>query len=190
MTGAVQRLKRDDGSSGGPLSWSSRSRVASVGTVVVEVRRSRDERIGLQTKRLVILSSLGAVAYFATAFWLRTAYHPVLPANAPKVSGEIVLLQRPFRGFTDSAFAAIANDTMFNKLADTADDTLRSDIELYEDEKPLGPAHSVHADVGKIGQGRFSHWRYAYSMFLFSSSDNTDPNTNGRSYWAVRPRAH
>jgi hypothetical protein len=27
-------------------------------------------------------------------------------------------------------------------------------------------------------------------MFLFSSSDNTDPNTNGRNYWAVRPGAH
>ena len=23
-------------------------------------------------------------------------------------------------------------------------------------------------------------------MFLFSSSDNTDPNTNGRNYWAVK----
>ena len=142
----------------------------------------------MQTKSLLILSSLGAVAYFATAFWVKTAYHPVLPANAPKVSGEIVLLQRPFRVFSDSAFAAIANDTWFYKNADSADNTERSDIELYEDEKPLGPAHSVHRDVGTIGQGRFSHWRFAYSMFLFSSSDNTDPNTNGRNYWAVRPR--
>jgi hypothetical protein len=144
----------------------------------------------LQKKSLVILSSVGAAAYFAAAFWVKTAYHPVLPANAPHVSGEIVLLQRPFRTFSDSAFAAIANDTLFYKLADSADNTARSDIELYEDEKPLGPAHSVHRDVGKIGQGRYSHWRFVYSMFLFSSSDNTDPNTNGRNYWAVRPPAH
>jgi hypothetical protein len=157
--------------------------------VVVEVLEPRDERSGLQTKSLVILSSLGAAAYFGSACWVRTAYHPALPANAPKVSGEIVLLQRPFRAFSDSAFAAIANDAMFNSLADSADNTARSDIELYEDEKPLGPAHSIHADVGTIGLGRYSHWRFVYSMFLFSSSDNTDPNSNGRNYWAVRPQA-
>lgn len=156
---------------------------------MVEVVGSRGERTGLRTKNLVMLSSLGAAAYFASAFWLRTAYHPGLPANAPKVAGEIVLLQRPFRGFSDSAFAVIANDTMFNGMADSADNTARSDIELYEDQAPLGPAHSVHTDVGKLGRGRFSHWRFAYSMFLFSSSDNSDPNTNGRNYWAVRPRA-
>jgi hypothetical protein len=143
----------------------------------------------VQTKSLVILGSVAAAAYFATAFWLRTAYHPVLPANAPKVSGDIVLLQRPFREFLDSKFAVISNDTMFNDFADSADDNNRSDVQLYEDEKPLGPAHSVHADVANMGGGRFSHWRFNYSMFLFSSSDNTDPRTNGRNYWAVRPRA-
>jgi len=151
---------------------------------------SRAERTGLQKKSLVILGSAAAAAYFAAAFWLRTAYQPVLPANAPKVSGEIVLLQRPFRQFSNSEIAAIANDVLFSNFADSADDNARSDIELYEDEKPLGPAHSTHADVGNLGQGRFSHWRFAYSMFLFSSSDNTDPNTNGRNYWAVRPPAH
>jgi hypothetical protein len=144
----------------------------------------------LQKKSLAILASGAAAAYFATAFWLETAYHPVLPENAPKLSGQIVLLQRPFREFLDSKFAAIANDVMFNNFADSADNNARSDIELYEDDKPLGPAHSVHADVGRIGQGRFSHWRYQYSMFLFSSSDNTDPRTNGRNYWAVRPQAN
>ena len=62
------------------------------------------------------------------------------------MSGEIVLLQRPFRTFTDSAFAAIANDTSFYKLADSADDTARSDIELCYYEKAAGPAYSVHRD--------------------------------------------
>jgi hypothetical protein len=143
----------------------------------------------LQKKSLVILGSVAAAGYLATALWLKTAYHPVLPANAPKVSGEIVLLQRPFREFLNSEFAVISNDATFGKFADTADNNLRSDIELYEDEKPLGPAHSTHGDVGNIGRGRFSHWRFVYSVFLFSSSDNTDPRTNGRNYWAVKPRA-
>lgn len=92
--------------------------------------------------------------------------------------------------FSDSEFAAISNDVNFGDSADTADNNLRSDIELYEDDKLIGPAYSVHADVGRLGRGRFSHWRYNYPMFLLSSSDNTDPKTNGRNYWAAKPAAH
>jgi hypothetical protein len=144
------------------------------------------EAVGLQKNTLLLGCVAAAAAYFAAAFWLQMSYDPQISKIAPSVDGEKVLLHRPFRGFLDSKFAAIANDTRFRDIADTADNVLRSDIELYEDGKLLGPAHSVHADVGNIGQGRFSHWRYNYSMFLFSSSDNTDPNTNGRNYWAVK----
>jgi len=58
-----------------------------------------------------------------------------------------------------------------------------SNLILMEDGKPLEPAHSAHADIRKEGNGRWSHWG-ARSLY-FSTSDNTDPRTNGRQYKVV-----
>jgi hypothetical protein len=55
---------------------------------------------------------------------------------------------------------------------------------LLEDGQTLSPGNSSHADIGKLGSGRFSYWKgYLY----FSSSDNSDPRTNGRIYTLVIP---
>ncbi|MBI2302833.1 MAG: hypothetical protein HYU66_28335 [Armatimonadetes bacterium] len=59
----------------------------------------------------------------------------------------------------------------------------RSELVLLEDGKPLGPAHSSHADIRKLGEGRWSHW--GSNMVWFSASDNSDPRTNGREYKVV-----
>jgi len=54
-----------------------------------------------------------------------------------------------------------------------------SSLKLFENGKPLGPAHSLHDDIRNVGLGRYSHWSgYIY----FSSSDNSDPRSNGRMY--------
>ena len=98
-----------------------------------------------------------------------------------------MLLRRPFVRFLSSEFAAIARDETFAILADSPDNNERSPIEIYEDERPIGPSYSVHADVAQIGRGYYSHWRNNGAIFLFSSSDNSDPQTNGRAYWAVKP---
>ena len=110
---------------------------------------------------------------------------------APTIRGEAILLRRPFQDFLDSPFAVSAIDYWFSDVADVAGQyDSSSPIMIYEDEKPLGPAHSTpHTDIAKFGHGRFSHWRSHHSVFIFSSSDNTDPRTNGRNYWAVKPEA-
>lgn len=54
-----------------------------------------------------------------------------------------------------------------------------SRLTLFEDGKPLGPAHSSHADIRSLGRGRFSHWGAAV---YFSASDNSDPTANRRRY--------
>lgn len=56
----------------------------------------------------------------------------------------------------------------------------RSMLVLLEDGKPLGPARSAHADIRTQGGGRYSHWTRA--SLYFSTSDNSDPRTNGRTY--------
>jgi len=55
----------------------------------------------------------------------------------------------------------------------------RSAIEVLESGRPLGPAHSHHEDVRRLGGGRFNHWE---GYLWFSSSDNSDPRENGRNY--------
>lgn len=56
---------------------------------------------------------------------------------------------------------------------------------LYEDGKPLGPAHNAHIDTMENGLGRWSHW--GTHAIQFSTSDNSDPRTNGRQYKIVNP---
>jgi len=60
-----------------------------------------------------------------------------------------------------------------------------SDLVLLENGTPLGPAHSAHAEIRTQGGGRYSHW--GARTIYFSTSDNSDPRTNGREYNAVYP---
>ena len=136
------------------------------------------------------ICALGATAaYFLTAYWLMVSYVP--DANfeiGPNVAGEKILLLRPFARYAGSHFAvAIERYHLFDSLADSDDNNHRSTVELYENGKLMGPAHSKHEDIATLGQGRFSHWRKNGTTFYWSSSDNSDPNTNGRAYWVVKP---
>jgi hypothetical protein len=136
----------------------------------------------------LVCAVVAIVTYFLVAYWLQLDYVPPAVSHAePKVVGEKVLLQRPFARFMNSDFAVIARDEKFSGLADSVDNNERSPIEVFEDEKRLGPPHSVHKDIWAVGRGRYSHWRNDGAIFVFSSSDNSDPQTNGRAYWAVKP---
>jgi hypothetical protein len=57
----------------------------------------------------------------------------------------------------------------------------RSTLILTEDDEPLGPRHVPGDVIRNTGQGAYSHWA---SRLYFSTSDNTDPTRNGRSYVA------
>jgi hypothetical protein len=127
------------------------------------------------------------VAYFIAAYWLKVSYVPAASQMVLSLAGERIRLMPPFEDFLGSRFAVIAADRVFGGLADSIDNETRSTIAIYEDGRPLGPPHSTHADVADIGRGRFSHYRNRQSIFVFSSSDNTDPRTNGRAYWVVKP---
>lgn len=68
--------------------------------------------------------------------------------------------------------------------ADNISHPRASDLVLLESGRPLGPAHSLHADIREQGSGRFSYW---VSTLHFASSDNSDPTTNGRLYQVIAP---
>jgi hypothetical protein len=123
----------------------------------------------------------GIIGYFALAAYFKYSY---------LLSGKEVAVLRGFERLGDSRHAVVAHSWFPRGArlgeADSEDDNERSRVLIYEDDKPLGPPHSPHADIGGLGMGRFSHWRG--QGFVFSSSDNSDPATNGRSYRAVVPR--
>lgn len=54
-----------------------------------------------------------------------------------------------------------------------------SDMRLFENGHALGPAHSERADIEALGRGRYL---YSTDGLYFSSSDGSDPRTNGRTY--------
>jgi hypothetical protein len=131
----------------------------------------------------------GFCVYFAAAYWLQATFTPDRNfVFGPDVPGEKLRLMPPFKRLNESTFAVVVEKhKLFDELADSDGNNTRSTIELYENDTRLGPAHSSASDIANLGYGRFSHWRERRTLVLWSSSDNTDPATNGRAYWLVKP---
>jgi hypothetical protein len=71
----------------------------------------------------------------------------------------------------------------FGTSPDMVGNTSQSVLRVFENGVELLPPHSAHSDIATLGKGRFSHWSDgSYVALYFSSSDNTDPRTNGRTY--------
>ncbi|MBI3889906.1 MAG: hypothetical protein HY303_00080 [Candidatus Wallbacteria bacterium] len=54
-----------------------------------------------------------------------------------------------------------------------------SQLRLLEDGRPLGPFGAGQSEIARLGRGRFDAGR---GVVAFSSSDGTDPRSNGRKY--------
>jgi hypothetical protein len=147
------------------------------------------ESVGVSQVRMSVRSSYlawlcviaGVAAYFGTASWLERSWED------PRPEGLVVAqLVPPFVPLGKAAFRAtpLSEFDGLGILADCPDieGDARSPLVVYEDGKQLGPSHSSFADVS-AGHGHYAHW--SGIGVVFSSSDGTDPNTNGRHYWAV-----
>jgi hypothetical protein len=95
-------------------------------------------------------------------------------------------LDPPFDHVQGAAWhKALSFDPLFmplRNLIDSDEFPERSPLRLLENDAPLGPAHAMHARISEHGRGSYSHW--TGNVVLFSTSDNSDPNTNGREYRA------
>jgi hypothetical protein len=131
-----------------------------------------------RTRLFAIL--IAAAVYFGLALWSRATWVD------PRPQGKIVLqIKGPYETFSGTHMSVYHRLDELKSLADSSADRQRSPILLYENKRLLGPPHSSHTDIAKFGQGRYSHW-YDQGL-VFSSSDNSDPDTNGRRYWVVVP---
>jgi hypothetical protein len=120
--------------------------------------------------------------YFPTAIWLQLSWDS--PVRNSKVA---VRLHPPFERAGATAVVARRWLPEGTKLddGDRVEGDIRSPLLIYEDGRLLGPAHSTYADIEALGHGRYLHWDN--KGIIFSASDNSDPNRNGRRYVAVVP---
>jgi hypothetical protein len=134
----------------------------------------------VSTRVASAVTALFAV-YFPVALWLQDSYVP-----SPKGPPGAVFQLTHFRDFQGSEIAFVAsNSDKFDSIADQVGAPTQSPMLVYEDNKPLGLPHSMHEEIRRFGKGRFSHWKG--TGFIISTSDNSDPNTNGRKYWVILP---
>lgn len=115
----------------------------------------------------------------ASAPWLKRYS---TPADAcVRWAGKGFALSRPMSRETGYAYLAA---TPLLQQSDGPALPRRSMAILCEDEKIIGIAHSSHDDIRTKGNGLFSLW---VGTLYFSTSDNSDPNENGRQYRLVFP---
>ncbi len=108
-----------------------------------------------------------------------TAVYSLPPGT---ISYKTAVLKSPFAHEIGHQFEArFTHDITSDKQARGT-----SPIDLLENGKPLGPAHSFEHNIASSGHGAYYH---ADNSIQFSASDNSDPNTNGRVYSARYPKA-
>jgi len=101
----------------------------------------------------------------------------LIPRLSEFDTSQVVSLKKPFT--KELGFAWYASLNEYRSHADDMGDPYRSKLVLLENGNPLWHRHILHDEIRKIGCGRYSHWN---DGLIFSTSDNTDPNANGRSY--------
>ena len=70
-------------------------------------------------------------------------------------------------------------DWPWQPISDNPYSPRRSSLTLFENDRLSGRSHSPHEQIELTGGGDYAHW--GNSLF-FSTTDNTDPRTNGRRY--------
>ena len=100
----------------------------------------------------------------------------------------IELTPSTLRADTGYAYAYASRTSAPFPYALPSDDAVagnRSTLQIFENGVPIGPSHASHQTVRDRGQGAFSHHA---DTLLLSSSDGTDPRTNGYKYIAIADR--
>jgi hypothetical protein len=130
----------------------------------------------------LVVKIVGALAVvvmsFITTLWLLDRSSGTCPP------GRTMTLNRPFPKSSGLAFVKDVRG-IIDIPSDSVDAPTRSRLVLCEDGSAFGIPHAIHAEIAQQGGGRYSHWS---GELLFSTPDNSDPNSNGRLYVAVEPR--
>lgn len=103
-------------------------------------------------------------------------------SHPPCPPGEPIRMPMPFEHFGGQSWSVALPE--LERLADNMTETPNgSTVAICENRRLLGPAHATLRDITKSGRGQYLHWG---RHLVFSTSDNSDPNANGRSYLAIK----
>jgi len=92
-------------------------------------------------------------------------------------------LPEPFRHEGGDCWSAAL--PALRRYADDESGPRRSTLALYEDGLPLQQPHYTIGEIRGLGIGRYAHWE---DRLYFSTTDNSDPNINGRTYeYSISP---
>jgi hypothetical protein len=94
-------------------------------------------------------------------------------------AGGRTVLKGPFYKPWADGKAYVASIPEFEHNGDFAENPFRSTLALCEGDRRLWQAHTMGDEIRTEGGGRYSHWG---RQLAFSASDNSDPNSNGRTY--------
>jgi hypothetical protein len=129
--------------------------------------------IARQTRFVLAASAVVYGIFIAVAPLVATKSRVLPPVDNARL---LIGFQKPF----PERNLYLLNSSQFREFEDADEDDQKSPVVLYEDDKPLGPAHSHHHEIEQLGQGRYAHLKG--QGILMSTSDNSDPRTNGRRY--------
>ena len=126
-----------------------------------------------------IFSIVGVSAYLLSVLVYLLAKRRLTPPCSIKK-----ILKAQFRGSYSAPITAAAPETGVCFIAPLPEQLISdaegaSRIAVYENGTPLPHARALHDDIRRLGSGRYSHWG---SNLFFSTTDNSDPRTNGRTY--------
>lgn len=129
--------------------------------------------------RAILISLIGFCAYIPVAYW---GLQQRSDDGPPPSAGIRVRIQRPYTHRSPAAVAVSERVGMFENAENWRK------VEVWEGDKRLVPATVNDAASFGPGQYVYERDRGLTAGIIWSSSDNTDPVTNGRSYWLVNPR--
>jgi hypothetical protein len=117
------------------------------------VEMTTDDPARSQLRTVLFTACAILLIYFPTAYLIRLPLpHPPAP-NALLISGITQF------GADKSAHMFLFDSPCLRQWEDDDVKNQRSPVIVYEDDKPLGPAHSPHHEIEKIGLGRYAHWK-------------------------------
>jgi hypothetical protein len=154
----------------GPAEWRAfledvaRHQLAPGGRIILGLNAEEDGHC-LTPQLLALFRELGA----------EVDVELVLIADASALRRRV--LSGPFATNGGRAFTASLPADL--PAGDAPEELFRSDLVLFEDGMPLGPAHERHNRIREHGGGAYCHWG---TTLYFSASDGSDPNANGRVY--------
>lgn len=93
-------------------------------------------------------------------------------------------ITQPFRHVRGYGYEYLLPEGM-EDVSNISGQSMRSPFVLCEDGMPLPGQHAQNICIWYSGGGHYNHWGRA---LYFSTSDNSDPNTNGKHYTLMRTK--